>query len=132
MTATAMVTVDLHGLVSAAEQMVKEEDWISLRQACRFFPRQRNRPVAPRTVERYITDGKHGVKLEAFRGPGVTWWTTRPAIARWLARLTALELGQTPEPTPSETQRRRAADAANKAREEIKRKARERERKPSD
>jgi hypothetical protein len=44
------------------------------------------------TLSRWIEAGKRGVKLEAFFGQGKTWMTSRQALARFFAALTAQRL----------------------------------------
>lgn len=107
--------MDAYELARSVEGMVGEE-WLSAPQAARLMPRARGRPVRAATVAGWIERGKRGVRLHGVRGPGKTWWTTRSAIARWLAELTALELSQTPDPTPGLLELAKAAADADASR----------------
>lgn len=61
------------------------------------------------TLVRWIRCGKNGVRLEGFRGAGSGWYTSKAALARFLARLT----GRTPAPqVPTRTNREAQVAAA--------------------
>jgi hypothetical protein len=70
------------------------ESLISLAQAARLFPPNRQgKPVHVTTLQRWVLDGIRGVHLEAARAGG-RWVTSREAVARFLAALTAGHLSQ--------------------------------------
>lgn len=88
---------------------LQNEGLLSLKQACKHVPCEKgNRGhVWPNTLLRWILRGKGGVKLEAVRGAGSTWYTTRPALARFMARVSTTDLQtQRDLPTQSEYERR--------------------------
>jgi hypothetical protein len=65
------------------------EGLLSLVQAAALLPPVRGKRVATSSLFRWIIRGKHGVKLEAIQLHGPGWWTSKPAIARFAAAVTA-------------------------------------------
>jgi hypothetical protein len=73
------------------------EGLISLSEAAKLLPpaRRRNggvRHCSAAALMRWILGGKRGVYLEGCRGTGKTWWTSRPAVIRFLAALSGREV----------------------------------------
>jgi len=50
-----------------------------------LVPRSDGRPVSIRALVRWIRDGRDGRRLEAVRGAGGLWYSSVPALARFLA-----------------------------------------------
>ena len=96
-------------LMGALMSCLLDEQLLSFSQVARVLPPGRNgRPVAPSTVFRWVRDGVRGIRLEAIRIGG-RWLTTREAVARFSAALTAAEA---PSTTPTNSCRHRQAEAA--------------------
>ena len=66
-----------------------EEGLISLPQAAAILPPVRGKQVSVSAVFRWCIHGKKGVKLEFIRLHGTHLWTSRAALARFAAELTA-------------------------------------------
>lgn len=75
------------GPSAAVAGRLLDEGLISLAQAAALLPPVRGRRVATSSLFRWVVQGKRGVKLEAVRAGGPGWWTSRPAVARFLAAL---------------------------------------------
>jgi hypothetical protein len=75
----------------------------------------------------WIIRGKRGVFLDGLKGPGKSWWTSREAIARFLAALSARAAGQVipVEPSRLDRDRQRRAKAAMDAMERDRQRERE-------
>jgi hypothetical protein len=71
------------------------EDALTPTQATRLLPGRRGRACHRDTVVRWITRGRAGVRLEAYRTPG-GWVTTRQAVARFVAA--SEDAGEEPQP----------------------------------
>ena len=67
-----------------------EEGLISLPQAAALLPPIRGKQVSVSAVFRWCIYGKKGVKLEFIKLCGTHLWTTRQALARFAAKLTAI------------------------------------------
>ena len=78
-------------IVSAAiAERLLSEGLITLADAAKLLPPTREgKPVSKSALFRWATRGKHGVRLEAIRLSGPGLFTSRPAIARFAAALTA-------------------------------------------
>jgi hypothetical protein len=77
---------------AAIAERLMDEGLISLSEAAKKLPpaRRRNggvRHCSGAALVRWILDGKRGVYLEACRGIGKGWWTSRPAVRRFVAAL---------------------------------------------
>jgi hypothetical protein len=72
---------------SVAERLITE-GLIDLPTAAKLLPPIDGRPMAPGSLWRWITRGKAGTRLEGFRFHD-EWWTSRGAVARFLATVTA-------------------------------------------
>jgi hypothetical protein len=98
---------------------IQSGEGLSLSASGRMFPGHRGgKSVDPSTVFRWVTKGTrtpggHLVKLEAVR-VGVRWLTSRGAIARFVAALTAAAdpTPTTSAPTRTPTARQRATEKA--------------------
>jgi hypothetical protein len=55
-----------------------------------LVPASRGKRCLPSTLVRWILFGKRGVRLEGFVGPGKSWHSSAPALARFFARLTEI------------------------------------------
>jgi hypothetical protein len=74
--------------------LLLDETLISLAQAARLFPPTRqDKAVHVSTILRWILRGVRGVRLEAARAGG-RWITSREAVARFVAALTASHSSQ--------------------------------------
>ena len=98
---------------------IQSGEGLTLSAAGRPFPAHRGSgSVGPSTVFRWVTRGSKTsdgrlLKLEAVR-VGTRWLTSRGAIVRFVAALTAAA-DPAPQPPPrSATQRKKASDAAGK------------------
>ena len=100
-------------LEEAIERLITE-GLASLSQAARLLPAVRGRRRHSSTIHRWIVRGKRGVHLEGFQGADGTWWTSRPALARFFAQLTRQNLA-TPTVLPGEAARQARAAAARAA-----------------
>jgi Protein of unknown function (DUF1580) len=107
-------------LIATVVAELQKGEGLSLSAAGRLFPGHRGGvSVNPSTVFRWVTKGTRGsdgsvVKLEAARVGG-RWLTSRGAIARFVAALTAAAdpVSTAPVPTPRTlTARRRASEKA--------------------
>ncbi|HEX3152936.1 MAG TPA: DUF1580 domain-containing protein [Gemmataceae bacterium] len=75
---------------AVAERLITE-GLISLVQAAATLPSVRGKRVSTSSIFRWIVKGKHGVRLEAIKMGGPGYWTSKPALARFAAALTAAE-----------------------------------------
>jgi hypothetical protein len=69
----------------------------------------RGQKASPSALCRWILRGKEGVRLDAVRLNGGGWWTSREALSRFAAALSARIAGKALEPaeaSPSELERR--------------------------
>lgn len=97
---------------NVAHRMLGEK-LIPLGKAATFLSATRGEKVSPSSLCRWILRGKHGVRLDAVRMGGGGWWTSREALARFAAALSAIAAGRSiPTPTPSELERRHQAALA--------------------
>lgn len=90
----------------------------------------RGRRRSPRTLTRWVTEGVRGFVLEAYHD-GTRWYSSRAALARFLAVLTQCAeeaVERTPAPTPKR-QRAEVMAAVNRI-ESLKARVRERCRQP--
>ena len=93
------------------ETLIKEGA-ITLAEAAKLLPVTRGKKKHITSLVRWILQGKHGIRLEASRGPDKGWFTSRQAVARFCARVTAAEAHE-PIPLNIEQQdRERRAKAA--------------------
>lgn len=99
---------------------IQSGEGLSLAAAGRLFPGHRGgRAVDPSTIFRWVTKGttvgERTVRLEAVRA-GARWLTSRPAVGRFVAALTAAASPDParlkPPPARSPTARQRAAARA--------------------
>lgn len=94
---------------------LQSEDLIPLRAAARELPSGRpGKSVHAATVFRWIAKGTRGVRLEACRVGG-TWYTSREALRRFSAALTARSLSGVPDRSEAETSRAAALAGAELA-----------------
>lgn len=68
------------------------EGLIDLPTAAKLLPPVDGHPMAVGSLWRWITRGKAGVRLEGFRLHD-EWWTSRAAVARFLAAVTVAGAG---------------------------------------
>lgn len=98
---------------------IQSGEGLSLSAAGRLFPAHRGPgTVDPSTVFRWVTKGAKTpagslMKLEAVRVGG-RWLTSRSALTRFVAALTAAVDPTPPPPPRSATERKKASDAAGK------------------
>jgi hypothetical protein len=98
--------------------MNQNETLLSISQAARLLPPGREgKPVHPSTVLRWILAGSGGVRLEA-RRMGSRWVTSREALDRFSAALTARALGEPVAPTSTAQVGRGESDRARQERVE--------------
>jgi hypothetical protein len=64
------------------------EGLIDLPTAAKLLPPVDGHPMSTGSLWRWITRGKAGVRLEGFR-LNDEWWTSRAAVARFLAAVTS-------------------------------------------
>jgi hypothetical protein len=69
------------------------EKLIGLAKASEFINRTRGERVSPSTLHRWIFRGKLGVRLDAVKLNGKGWLTSREALARFAAALSARAAG---------------------------------------
>lgn len=87
---------------------------ITASQAARLRPAHRGRQTAPQTVVRWIRIGLRGVKLEGYHD-GSGWVTSRRALARFYAALTAKKAGNAAPLLPEQEEwLRRAREAGER------------------
>lgn len=89
-----------------------EEKLYPLGKICAFVAHARGEKVSASSLCRWILRGKEGVRLDAVRLNGGGWWTSREALARFAAALSARVAGKTlapPPVAPSDLERRSAA-----------------------
>lgn len=89
---------------------------LTMAQAARLFPGSTGRGVDPATLWRWRTRGATAadgsrVRLECAR-VGCTWYTSRPALARFVARLSEQQSADPTPPPRTPTARRLASEAA--------------------
>ena len=78
-----------------------DEGLIALSKAAKLLPPARRgkgivEHVRPTALIRWIRFGKKGVHLEACRSAGKTWWTSKPALARFLAAVSRRSISERP------------------------------------
>ncbi len=94
---------------------LQEEGQIAVSKAARFVKAERGRRgyASASTLVRWIIKGKQGVRLEGVRGTGSTWYTSKQALARFQAKLSEVQAGESAVvaeavgPSTSEMERRR-------------------------
>ena len=113
-----------HGVTIVPESIIREilaGDALGISAAAKLFPAHKGQSPTtnPATVWRWLTVGARSasgivVKLDAARVGG-RWLTSRAAIERFVTALTDNTTSPTPIPQPSrsDSQRRRAISAAN-------------------
>lgn len=106
--------MDLHDHFEAAAQrlMLGEEKLMPLGKACQFLSASRGQKASPSALCRWILHGKQGVRLDAVRLNGGGWFTSREALARFAAALSAVAAGKAleePPASPSSLERRAKA-----------------------
>lgn len=100
---------------AAAQRLIgnsesKGERLIRLGEACQFLRATRGEQARPSTLVRWILRGKLGVRLDAVKLNGKGWLTSREALARFAASLSARAAGQAiPPPTLHDREKRDAA-----------------------
>lgn len=105
--------------VTQVLQEIQAGHGLALSAAGRLFPGHRGRAaIDPSTVFRWVTKGAKTpagglVRLEAVRVGG-RWLTSRGAVSRFVAALTAAADPAPSLPIRTPTQRRRASEAAGK------------------
>jgi len=84
------------------------EKLLPLGKACQFLNATRGEHVSTSTLCRWILRGKSGVRLDAVRLNGNGWQTSREALSRFAAALSAIAAGQALEEvvTPSVMEKR--------------------------
>lgn len=89
---------------------------VPVSKAARLVPTDRGRRgyCSANALVSWIVRGKRGVFLDGLKGPGKSWWTSKEAIARFLAALSAKATGQqvVVEPSRLDRERQRRARAA--------------------
>lgn len=91
-------------------ELLLSEGAVPLRDLLPLVPAEQGKRRRVATVVGWITRGKCGVKLEGFSGAGKGWYSSKPALARFLAELTRRRSGggEEPErPSPSVVERSR-------------------------
>lgn len=75
---------------SVAERLI-DEGLLSISQARKLCPpvKGTNKYVSKSAIFRWIVEGKHGIRLEAIKMNGESFWTSKPALARFASALTA-------------------------------------------
>jgi hypothetical protein len=82
-------------LESLAERILSEGP-ISLSEAAKLLPKARpGRKVHTKTVNSWVVYGRHGKRLEAVRITGRGWWTSKQAVLRFIAGISASVYDQT-------------------------------------
>lgn len=100
-----------HFKEAADRLLLKEEKLYSLGDAATFLARSRGEKVSPSALCRWIIRGKDGVRLDAVKCNGGGWWTSREALARFAASLSAKAIGNR-ESAPTQTALDRRAESA--------------------
>ena len=104
--------MDLHEHFESAAQRLLGEELLPLGKACQFLSASRGQKASPSALCRWIIHGKQGVRLDAVRLNGSGWWTSREALARFSAALSARAAGAAlvePPASPSSLERRARA-----------------------
>jgi hypothetical protein len=90
------------------------ETLLTLAEAARLIPpRRANRPTHLSCLYRWTVSGCRGIILESLQ-IGATRATSREALSRFYAALTAQTQGKAPAPTPAPAHRRRKIEAAER------------------
>ncbi len=76
------------GTSPALAERLLSEGLISLLTVAASLPPVRGKRVSTSSIFRWIIRGKSGIKLEAIRLHGGSWWTSQAALARFAASLT--------------------------------------------
>lgn len=76
---------------AAVAARLMDEGLLSLVQIAAFLPPVRGKRVSTSSVFRWITKGKHGVKLEGIRLHGGGYFSSKAALARFAAAVTQAE-----------------------------------------
>lgn len=75
---------------SAVATRLASEQLLSLTEAAATLPHVAGRKVSASTLWRWVLHGKRGVYLDAVRGHGRGWWTSREALIRFRVELSSL------------------------------------------
>jgi hypothetical protein len=84
-------------------------------RAAGLVPSTRGRKRHASTLVRWIVSGKGGLRLEGFKDPTGAWFTSAPALSRFLAALSAIG-DLVAAPRPARELQRRAAEAVARLR----------------
>lgn len=75
----------------AIAERLMEEGLLGLVQIAAMLPPIRGKRVSTSSIFRWIVKGKHGIQLEAIRLHGSGYFSSKAALARFAAALTAAE-----------------------------------------
>lgn len=72
-------------------EKLEKEGVISVVEAAKMIPTNRGKRnrISAEAVVRWIKKGKGGIFLEGFQDAGKSWWTSREAVRRFFAQMTA-------------------------------------------
>lgn len=87
-------TLHDHYAAVARRLLDGNEKLMPLGQACQFVASTRGEKVHTSSLCRWILRGKSGVRLDAVRLNGGGWWTSREALSRFAAALSARVAGK--------------------------------------
>lgn len=78
---------------TAIVERMEGEDVLKVTQAAKLVHADRGRRgyCSAAALVAWILRGKRGIFLDGYRGSGKTWWTSREALRRFKAQLTAAE-----------------------------------------
>lgn len=77
------------GISPAMAERLISEGLIDLAAVAKLLPSVRGKRVSTSSILRWILRGKSGIRLEAVRLHGASWFTSTPAVARFAALLTS-------------------------------------------
>jgi Protein of unknown function (DUF1580) len=90
---------------------ILNEQRLDLKEVPPLVPGRAGRPVSPATVYRWATKGLNGARLQTVQ-VGSRMVTSREAIDRFFAELTAIRAAQLGEPSPVMRRGRKPAKAS--------------------
>jgi hypothetical protein len=90
---------------------ILQEALLELKQVPNIVPGRAGKPVSPATVYRWATKGLNGARLQTVQ-VGSRMVTSKEAIDRFFAELTAIRAEQLGEPSPVMRRGRKPADAS--------------------
>jgi hypothetical protein len=77
---------------AASAERLANEQLYNLSEIAKFIPRSRGKKVHTSSIYRWIIHGKNGVRLDGVQASGSGWFTSKEALTRFWAAVSARRL----------------------------------------